>query len=418
MKELKPANYHVREEMEPMTYSSLDFDFLLEILEADFDNSPPPDENPVEDGFDPLQPPTEGDMPHGAAPFGLQQPALPAPGFLDALNDFPPLPPNYAPAEEGYHPQQPPTEGDMPHGAAPLGLQQPVLPAPGFLDALNDFPPVPPNYAPAEEGYHPQQPPKEGDMPQGAAPFGMQQQVLPAPGFNVAPTDFPLRPPCYAAAADGYQPQQPHTHGAMPYGAAPFGLQQQVLPAPGPAPPMYQPPTALQPSYMQPAAPCRRRQVNNVPANLPRGWEKNLTAVGYINGQIVYGLPNYTAPPVASDVPVVKAHAPRKRKFYAEPDESKPYVKKPPNAFMIYRTEQRPTVAAELQNRDCAAINKVIGQMWRSLPKEEQAIYYGHADRERQLHTQMFPEWSACDNYGIKRKRIRRKDPMTDYSAI
>ncbi|CAB1414590.1 unnamed protein product [Pleuronectes platessa] len=366
MKELKPADYQVREKMEAVTYSSLDLDLLMDILGTDFTNSPPPDENPVEDGFDPQQPPTEGDMHHGAS-FGLQQPVLPAPGFQDAPIDFPLLPPNYAPAEEGFHPQQPPTGGDMPHGAAP---------------------------------------------------FGLQQQVLPAPGFNVAPIDFPLRRPYYAAAAGGYHPQQPHTQGAMPYGAAPFGLQQQFLPAPGPAPPMFQPPTALQPSYMQPAAPCHRRQVKNLPANLPSGWEKNLTPVGFINGQTVYSLPNYTAPPVASDVPVVKAHAPRKRKFCTELDVSKPYVKKPPNAFMIYRTEQRPTVAAELQSRDCASINKVIGQMWRSLPKEEQAIYYGYADRERELHAQIFPEWSACDNYGKKRKRIRRKDPMMEYSSI
>ena len=53
----------------------------------------------------------------------------------------------------------------------------------------------------------------------------------------------------------------------------------------------------------------------------------------------------------------------RKRKYRREPnDESKPYVKKPPNAFMIYRAEQRPAVVAELQDTNCATVNRLIGQ--------------------------------------------------------
>ena len=47
----------------------------------------------------------------------------------------------------------------------------------------------------------------------------------------------------------------------------------------------------------------------------------------------------------------------------------------------------------------CTYACVVVRPQWRSLPKEEQAIYYGHADRERRLHAQIFPEWSACENY-------------------
>lgn len=41
----------------------------------------------------------------------------------------------------------------------------------------------------------------------------------------------------------------------------------------------------------------------------------------------------------------------------------RPYVKKPPNAFMVYRNEQRLKVLAGLRNSDCAAVNTIIGQM-------------------------------------------------------
>ncbi|XP_019946697.2 transcription factor 7-like [Paralichthys olivaceus] len=222
-------------------------------------------------------------------------------------------------------------------------------------------------------------------------------------------------PPDDTPAGEAAVPQQPQTEYNMPQGAAWFSLQQPALPAPAAAPPVYQPPAAPQPNYFQmfsQAAPFSHSQVNNVQyMTLPQGQGTNLTPLGIINGQVVYGLPTYTAPPVTSDVPVVQANS-RKRKFFKKTkDASKPYVKKPPNAFMIYRMEQRPNVVAELQNTDCAAVNRLIGKRWRSMTQEEQKKYYESAQWEKQLHSQLFPEWSAGDNYGQKKKRIRRKGP-------
>ena len=150
------------------------------------------------------------------------------------LNSYPSTP-NDSPAEERFDPQQPPPGGGMPHEAAPVG---------------------------------PQQPPPGGDMPHGAAPFGLF-----APGLQAAPTDLLLLP-YYAPAEEGFGPQQPPPGGDMPHGAAPVGPQQPPtggdmfygaapygLFAPGPAPPVYQPPAALPPGFMPLAAPRRRRQV-------------------------------------------------------------------------------------------------------------------------------------------------------------
>lgn len=36
---------------------------------------------------------------------------------------------------------------------------------------------------------------------------------------------------------------------------------------------------------------------------------------------------------------------------------------------------------------------------WHSLSREEQAKYYELARKERQLHSQLYPGWSARDNY-------------------
>jgi hypothetical protein len=44
------------------------------------------------------------------------------------------------------------------------------------------------------------------------------------------------------------------------------------------------------------------------------------------------------------------------------------------------------------------------------LDRSEQAKYYEMARRERALHQQMFPGWSARDNYAIAKKKKKKRD--------
>ncbi|KAG9353996.1 hypothetical protein JZ751_012120 [Albula glossodonta] len=94
-------------------------------------------------------------------------------------------------------------------------------------------------------------------------------------------------------------------------------------------------------------------------------------------------------------------------------EEKKPHVKKPLNAFMLYMKEMRAKVVAECTLKESAAINQILGRKWHSLTREEQAKYYELARKERQLHSQLYPGWSARDNYG-KRKKRRRDDKQKD----
>lgn len=108
-------------------------------------------------------------------------------------------------------------------------------------------------------------------------------------------------------------------------------------------------------------------------------------------------------------------------------EEKKPHVKKPLNAFMLYMKEMRAKVVAECTLKESAAINQILGRkvrsarapqaawtaspafpaphhltlspQWHNLSREEQAKYYELARKERQLHSQLYPTWSARDNY-------------------
>ncbi|KAI5094670.1 transcription factor 7-like 1-B, partial [Silurus meridionalis] len=88
-------------------------------------------------------------------------------------------------------------------------------------------------------------------------------------------------------------------------------------------------------------------------------------------------------------------------------EEKKPHIKKPLNAFMLYMKEMRAKVVAECTLKESAAINQILGRRWHSLSREEQAKYYELARKERQLHSQLYPGWSARDNYGKRKKRKR-----------
>lgn len=49
---------------------------------------------------------------------------------------------------------------------------------------------------------------------------------------------------------------------------------------------------------------------------------------------------------------------------------------------------------------------------WHALSKEEQAKYYELAKRERQMHMQLYPGWTARDNYAKHKKKRRKRDKV------
>lgn len=59
-----------------------------------------------------------------------------------------------------------------------------------------------------------------------------------------------------------------------------------------------------------------------------------------------------------------------------------------------------------------------ISLQWHSLSREEQSKYYEKARMERQLHMELYPGWSARDNYGYGSKKKKRKKDRGSPSDI
>ncbi|XP_032426618.1 LOW QUALITY PROTEIN: uncharacterized protein LOC116724931 [Xiphophorus hellerii] len=135
---------------------------------------------------------------------------------------------------------------------------------------------------------------------------------------------------------------------------------------------------------------------------LPEGFK--LGPIGVLNGEILYGV---FPPPL--NVCGRKSNFSTPSRVRDKRDVGRPYVKKPPNAFILFLKEIRPKVVSELNISRSAVVNRVVGEMWNCLAVEVKAKYFEKARLEQKLHQQQHPGWSANSNYRKKRKRVKNK---------
>ncbi|XP_061742874.1 uncharacterized protein LOC133542609, partial [Nerophis ophidion] len=148
--------------------------------------------------------------------------------------------------------------------------------------------------------------------------------------------------------------------------------------------------------------------LSEVPALPPIGRVvlANVHLSGRRNGEVMCGPPS-SAATISFDVPSGASQSMCYSGGHGQPEGERPYIKKPPNAFMLFRKEQSPNVVAQFNITNSAAVNKILGKMWKSLPKKLQAKYYQQAEEHKVLHSLQHPDWSCTENYGKKRKRDR-----------
>ncbi|XP_061912955.1 transcription factor 7-like 1 isoform X1 [Entelurus aequoreus] len=226
---------------------------------------------------------------------------------------------------------------------------------------------------------------------------------------------FPLRPPylphsqIVSISSMGYGPQ------FNPYLMHPFHLGRQAgAPFRQQYVPCQMPPQVIhsQPAYSFPPAPPQAKK--NLPVvPLPEG--ATLHAVGMLNGEVLYaaveasqGVAAAAPPPPSTSTPSPsgKASLPcfsRKRK--CKQRHRRACNKKPPSAFMCFLREKRPALKAQIEQKDAVGVNKLLGQLWASLTKEQKAKYYEQAYAEKKLLEQMSSDGSSS-NDEVRRLRL------------
>lgn len=70
------------------------------------------------------------------------------------------------------------------------------------------------------------------------------------------------------------------------------------------------------------------------------------------------------------------SHRRKKKKRQQEVKDEKPYIKKPPNAFMLFMKEQRPTIEPELWKQGSGVVNAILGKRVKAFPYFSHNIAY------------------------------------------
>ncbi|XP_034040292.1 transcription factor 7-like 1 [Thalassophryne amazonica] len=117
--------------------------------------------------------------------------------------------------------------------------------------------------------------------------------------------------------------------------------------------------------------------------------------------------PNPPLPP--SFIPTITDAPPPVRP--RTPSPPRPHIKKPPNSFMLFRQEQRPLVAAQNNITDCAAINKILGQMWKSLSEPEKEKYRRQQKELSERHYELHPDWMPTSTKRKADGQTRTEEP-------
>uniref|UniRef100_A0A914GQR3 HMG box domain-containing protein n=1 Tax=Globodera rostochiensis TaxID=31243 RepID=A0A914GQR3_GLORO len=105
----------------------------------------------------------------------------------------------------------------------------------------------------------------------------------------------------------------------------------------------------------------------------------------------------------------------KERQQQHQREEKKDHIKKPMNAFMLFMKANRHKYLEEStdKRKQSAELNKELGQIWQQMSREAQQPYYEMAQKAKEEHARMHPQWSARENYAIhkraKKKRIREK---------
>ncbi|XP_077592084.1 uncharacterized protein LOC144209567 isoform X2 [Stigmatopora nigra] len=126
--------------------------------------------------------------------------------------------------------------------------------------------------------------------------------------------------------------------------------------------------------------------------------------VGFMNGEILFEQvhPLMSAAPPQNLFTTINT---RKTENVRE----RPYIKKPPNAFMLFANKYREVVTMQLEKRDSASVHVALGKIWKLLPQADRDKYHEEADAQKRRHAQLYPRWSTCENYGKRRKRRKSK---------
>uniref|UniRef100_A0A7E4UPR5 HMG box domain-containing protein n=1 Tax=Panagrellus redivivus TaxID=6233 RepID=A0A7E4UPR5_PANRE len=156
------------------------------------------------------------------------------------------------------------------------------------------------------------------------------------------------------------------------------------------------------PSPVHPALPMMQTMMMHSPAYILAAYNMQMAA-------------NANNPAQQNGSTTPKSAAKMKSSAMKENRENhKDRIKKPLNAFMIFMQEMRPKLLQEEEfaNMQSAELNRELGKRWTALDEAEQKVYFEKYRLGKAEHEKLYPNWSARDNYTVRRRRAAEKKPV------
>ncbi|KAK0493301.1 hypothetical protein EDD18DRAFT_1289339 [Armillaria luteobubalina] len=110
-----------------------------------------------------------------------------------------------------------------------------------------------------------------------------------------------------------------------------------------------------------------------------------------------------------SDTPSPRLHTPSHRR-------TPEHVRRPPNAFMLFRSDYWRENKDIIRERDHREISRICGELWRTLPPHEKKVYRDMANHAKEAHLAKYPDYKFT-RVSRPKKTTKIRDTMEEASG-